>query len=427
MGHTLLVNCDTNTKERLRRFKEQTLRDFALLRHWNGSVKDSECITHTDIEAFFENQQDEDHGIEELINEIVQKINESQNITPHSTQLAVESSVDRFLMGGSREETEEKRNMLSHEIKRFRQMEKQRNEGVMQREKLRQMEHERHRERILEMAAQKERARVEEQKRRDERMKQYKERAFSNLLRKEERREESLKRKRELGEDGMPRSLKKRLMHDERAYYYGKKELPEQKARPTPEELAAIAQAARDKSPPRDAVIGARRAETPQNLGPRTTAATLQPPSHTDEAKPSRDSAMMPSLEQQLVPVAVKNEDQEEEIMQEETRVERREIKALVVDRDTLFAMEANWGVVAQYDLLGRLKPFLEKTVMQLLGVKEDTLIEYVMALFEVQADPNTLKSELQEVLSEEDINDFVEKVWRELLRMQEEVQVQDS
>lgn len=375
-GQSLKITCEDKTKDRLRRYKEQKLKDFSRMKHW----RQNDRITEKDVDDFFEMQQDEDQGIEEMINELVDRINRSQDTIPQSTQLAVESSVDRFLMGGSREETEEKKSMLSHEIRKFRQMEKERTEGVLQREKLRQMEREKHEKEILDLAHDKENRRIEEEKRQEERMKRYREKNLSNLINKEKQREETLKRKREEDDDGMILAEKKRLMINEKKYYYKEVEVFEK--------------------------IESRDISSEKQI------LNSQTDSQANEVKKDASNNIIksnPSHE-----VLSKNEDSKS----------IHSIQNLPSDLESLFEITPNWDIVLSLDVLERLKQFIIQTVIDLLGQPEDILIDFIMSLLELRYTAKAIISEIQEVISD-DTESFFSKIWKELLRLEDEAQNQ--
>ena len=98
-----------------------------------------------------------------------------------------------------------------------------------------------------------------------------------------------------------------------------------------------------------------------------------------------------------------------------EKQLNPKNIILLIPDsKNELFKFEINWVLVDQFKLIDELKDFIKKKIKEILGSEEETMFEYLIANMSLHCTPETLVSDLEEILGEE-ANIFVSKVWRML------------
>ncbi len=77
---------------------------------------------------------------------------------------------------------------------------------------------------------------------------------------------------------------------------------------------------------------------------------------------------------------------------------------------------EANWQIVEKYDLINRVKPYLQKKIRDTLGEDEPTMLEFIITKMELHEPPRAIIDEISGALGDEDATRLVLKVWRKFL-----------
>lgn len=123
----------------------------------------------------------------------------------------------------------------------------------------------------------------------------------------------------------------------------------------------------------------------------------------------------------QLVPIAASDIDKR--AVSHMTEVERNEARKqlaheIPTDKAALWSWDVQWAYL-NADTTGvdvmqeRLRPFVEKKVVEYLGVQEDLLVDVVMAALKDRKKPEELVRELEDALDEEEAEVLVKKLWR--------------
>eukprot|EP01080_Neovahlkampfia_damariscottae_P009702 gene9702-1907_t len=84
-------------------------------------------------------------------------------------------------------------------------------------------------------------------------------------------------------------------------------------------------------------------------------------------------------------------------------------ISSIPDSTDELFKIEINWILVDQFKLIDELKEFIKKKIKEILGSEEETMFDYLVANMSLHCTPETLVSDLEEILGNE-ANIFVAK-----------------
>ncbi|KAK4210472.1 RNA-binding protein 25 [Rhypophila decipiens] len=91
-------------------------------------------------------------------------------------------------------------------------------------------------------------------------------------------------------------------------------------------------------------------------------------------------------------------------------------VKALAqeipVDREGLWAWDVKWDYLEDSVIREKLRPFVEKKVVEFLGVQEEFLVDIVAEHIQKHGKPGELVETLREAL-DEDAEDLVKKLWR--------------
>eukprot|EP00250_Pteridium_aquilinum_P008813 c18228_g1_i1 orf=300-2774(-) len=83
--------------------------------------------------------------------------------------------------------------------------------------------------------------------------------------------------------------------------------------------------------------------------------------------------------------------------------------------KDELFAYKIDWKIYDQHDLHERMKPWIQKKILEFLGEEEDTLVEYIVS----NTRKHTGAAEMLELLTtilDDEAEMFVMKLWRMLI-----------
>lgn len=100
--------------------------------------------------------------------------------------------------------------------------------------------------------------------------------------------------------------------------------------------------------------------------------------------------------------------------MTEEERTLARQALAqeIPMDATKLFAWEVRWSYIRPELLDREIKPFVEKKVVDLLGIQEDFLVDVVITALKEQKPATELISQLSKIL-DDDAEGLVKKIWR--------------
>jgi hypothetical protein len=128
------------------------------------------------------------------------------------------------------------------------------------------------------------------------------------------------------------------------------------------------------------------------------------------------DEEQEQTTKRQLVPIKFEpitdTKAMTEEDIQKAVRALAHEIPA---DRDGLWAWEVKWDYLEESVIREKLRPFVEKKVVEYLGVQEQFLVDVVEEHLRKHQKPAELVETLGEAL-DEDAEDMVKKLWRMLI-----------
>lgn len=82
-------------------------------------------------------------------------------------------------------------------------------------------------------------------------------------------------------------------------------------------------------------------------------------------------------------------------------------------DKDALWAWDVQWSYLDSNIIEDRLRPFVEKKVVEYLGVQEQMLVDVVISALQEKRRPHDLAKELEGALDEEEADSLVRKLWR--------------
>ncbi|RMD39451.1 hypothetical protein DV735_g5678, partial [Chaetothyriales sp. CBS 134920] len=82
-------------------------------------------------------------------------------------------------------------------------------------------------------------------------------------------------------------------------------------------------------------------------------------------------------------------------------------------DLASLSAWPVKWDHIDESIITERLRPFIEKKIVEYLGVQEDMLVDVVVSALQARKGAGAIKEELEGALGEEEAEGLVRKVWR--------------
>ena len=82
-------------------------------------------------------------------------------------------------------------------------------------------------------------------------------------------------------------------------------------------------------------------------------------------------------------------------------------------DKDALWAWDVQWSYLDSSIIEHRLRPFVEKKIVEYLGVQEQMLVDVVIGALGEKKRPHDLVRELEGALDEEEADSLVRKLWR--------------
>ncbi|KAK5075405.1 hypothetical protein LTR64_001613 [Lithohypha guttulata] len=89
-------------------------------------------------------------------------------------------------------------------------------------------------------------------------------------------------------------------------------------------------------------------------------------------------------------------------------------------DKSALWAWNVQWSYLDSDVIEERLRPFVEKKIVDILGVQEEMLVDVVVTALNNKRRPEELAKELEGALDEEEADSLVRKLWRMVVFMSE-------
>jgi RNA-binding protein 25 len=97
---------------------------------------------------------------------------------------------------------------------------------------------------------------------------------------------------------------------------------------------------------------------------------------------------------------------------EERKRAVKKLVESIPTDRDELFAYPIDWSHLDQSLMDKRIKPWINKKIIEYIGEEEATLNDFICSKIEQHVKPEKLLEEVKVVLDEE-AELFVKKMWR--------------
>lgn len=116
-----------------------------------------------------------------------------------------------------------------------------------------------------------------------------------------------------------------------------------------------------------------------------------------------------------LIPIQASDGPTQSQDMTDEERAEAAKALAAEIpnEKDALFGWDVQWTYLDADTIDGRLRPFIEKRIMDILGVQEEMLVDVVVRALESKKGPQDIARELEDALEVEEAEGLVKKLWR--------------
>jgi len=101
--------------------------------------------------------------------------------------------------------------------------------------------------------------------------------------------------------------------------------------------------------------------------------------------------------------------------LQDKKQKQRELIESIPSDKAKLFAYPLDWGVVDDSLMNGRIKPWVNKKIVQYIGEEESTLVDFICDKIKLRYPPDKIQQDITMVLDDE-AEVFVMKMWRLLI-----------
>jgi RNA-binding protein 25 len=99
----------------------------------------------------------------------------------------------------------------------------------------------------------------------------------------------------------------------------------------------------------------------------------------------------------------------------EKKKAVKKLVESIPTDRDELFAYQIDWSQVDQTLMEKRIRPWINKKIIEYIGEEEQSLNDFICTKIEQQTKPDKLLEEVKVILDDE-AELFVKKMWRLLV-----------
>ncbi|RMZ86062.1 hypothetical protein DV737_g2, partial [Chaetothyriales sp. CBS 132003] len=114
-----------------------------------------------------------------------------------------------------------------------------------------------------------------------------------------------------------------------------------------------------------------------------------------------------------LVPIQFDKNDTATMTEEERREAAKQLASEIPSDLASLSAWPVKWDHIDESIIAERLKPFIEKKIVEYLGVQEDMLVDVVVSGLQARKGAGEIKEELEGALGEEEAEGLLRKVWR--------------
>ncbi|EOD53075.1 putative rna-binding protein rbm25 protein [Neofusicoccum parvum UCRNP2] len=156
--------------------------------------------------------------------------------------------------------------------------------------------------------------------------------------------------------------------------------------------------------------LGAAASQRAQQAAPRRTAAEVENMLEDEE-----DAAAANAAPRKLIPIKFDTTDVATMSEEERQQAAQQLAREIPVDREGLWNWDVKWDHLLDEVVSEQLQPFVEKKIVELLGVQEQTLVDVVLEHIRKKGKPQVLVDELSMALDEE-AEDLVRKIYRMII-----------
>lgn len=156
----------------------------------------------------------------------------------------------------------------------------------------------------------------------------------------------------------------------------------------------------------------------PPEFTPMTQPTTLMIKKRMDvrDVFNNDDEELPRPKKRKLVPLDYTDKKEEESKAVEEKKKNIRQlIERIPTVKDDLFSFELDWSVVDNHLMEKRIRPWINKKIIEYIGEPEPTLVDFICSKVLVGSSPQAILDDVQMVLDEE-AEVFVVKMWRLLV-----------
>lgn len=99
---------------------------------------------------------------------------------------------------------------------------------------------------------------------------------------------------------------------------------------------------------------------------------------------------------------------------------------ALPTDRSQVYNYAIDWDLVARGSIVGKLTVWINDKVSELLGMPEETMVEFITGKLALREQPSQFVADLADVFGEQEADDFTYQLWLQLLFEHEKARRQE-
>ncbi|OJD28742.1 u1 snrnp-associated protein usp107 [Diplodia corticola] len=156
--------------------------------------------------------------------------------------------------------------------------------------------------------------------------------------------------------------------------------------------------------------LGAAASQRAQQAAPRRTAAEVEGLLEDEE-----DAAAANAQPRKLIPIKFDSSDVATMSEEERQQAAQQLAREIPVDHDGLWAWEVKWDHLLDEVIGEQLQPFVERKIVELLGIQEQAIVEVILEHIRKKGTPQALVDELSMALDEE-AEELVRKVYRMII-----------
>ncbi|RMZ76617.1 hypothetical protein DV738_g4772, partial [Chaetothyriales sp. CBS 135597] len=168
----------------------------------------------------------------------------------------------------------------------------------------------------------------------------------------------------------------------------------------------------RKQSRNRDMKLGAKVQEARERATAKETRRTTAA-AEVEGFLEDEDAESAHRAKRTLVPIQFDKNDTATMTEEERREAAKQLASEIPSDLPSLSAWPVKWDHIDESIITERLRPFIEKKIVEYLGVQEDMLVDVVVSALQSRKGAGAIKEELEGALGEEEAEGLVRKVWR--------------